>query len=372
MFLEVSNSYGIIPSGLKIKNTAWIGNVSKNFVTSWNLELTKAEVQLMEILILEHVRKLYAIEENFDSLFKYHTVQEDWLFRTRNHLEKFEKSELWRKLKSSVNFQIMKLCILNVWKVFKATLNFFSFKFNFLEFCNNFVPDLENVCYLLHLNNSDSNKESSSENSESKQDCPTNSCKNACLEIGNGTSKVRNNGHIEREGNANGNQAVLLENRLKGNFVSKNVVNLSKRNLNDVEISLLSEGCNFVPTCNNIDKAKLKMELEAFGRMLRLKWHFRNENKDINRYMFKTMSKFNLRNKDAATELSLSSLEEKLMKVEVPKDKFNNLTNSERKALYDLKNDKSIANKCADKGSGAGVWDTEGNMKEAEKQLDDE
>ena len=33
--------------------------------------------------------------------------------------------------------------------------------------------------------------------------------------------------------------------------------------------------------------------------------------------------------KDAAIELYLSSLEEKLMKVEVPKVKFKNLTNSE-------------------------------------------
>ena len=78
------------------------------------------------------------------------------------------------------------------------------------------------------------------------------------------------------------------------------------------------------------------MELETFGRMLHLKWHFRNENKDIHRDMFKAKSKFNPRNKDAFLELYLSSLEEKLMKVEVPKDKINNLTNSQRKALYDL------------------------------------
>ena len=88
-----------------------------------------------------------------------------------------------------------------------------------------------------YLNTSDSNNESSSENSESKQDCLKNSCKNACLEIGNGTSKVRNSENIEGERNANGNQAVLLENRLKGRFVIKNVVNLSKRNLNNAEIS---------------------------------------------------------------------------------------------------------------------------------------
>ena len=71
--------------------------------------------------------------------------------------------------------------------------------------------------------------------------------------------------------------------------------------------------------------------------------------------MFKPKSKFNPRNKDVVKELYLSSLEEKLMKVEVPKDKFNNLTKSERKALYDLKNDKSIVIKSADKGSAVVV-----------------
>ena len=97
-------------------------------------------------------------------------------------------------------------------------------KFNFLEFCNNFVPGFENLYYLLYLNTSDNINESSSKNSESKQDCSKNSCKNACVEFGNGTSKVRNSENIEGERNANGNQAVPLENRIKGNFVSKNVV----------------------------------------------------------------------------------------------------------------------------------------------------
>ena len=77
----------------------------------------------------------------------------------------------------------------------------------------------------------------------------------------------------------------------------------------------MSKGLNFAPTCNNIDKAKRKMELEAFRRMLRLKCHFLNENKDIHRDMFKPKYKFNPRNKDAAIELYVISLEEKLMKV---------------------------------------------------------
>ena len=65
--------------------------------------------------------------------------------------------------------------------------------------------------YVLNLNTSDSNKESSSENSKSNQDLLKNSCKNACLEIRNGTSKVKNNENIEKERNENGAQAVLLE-----------------------------------------------------------------------------------------------------------------------------------------------------------------
>ena len=86
--------------------------------------------------------------------------------------------------------------------------------------------------------------------------------------IGNGTSKVRDSENIEGERNAEMhicNGAVLLENRLQHNFVSKNILNLSQRNLNKGEISLFPKGINFISTCNNINKRKLKIELEAFG-----------------------------------------------------------------------------------------------------------
>ena len=113
----------------------------------------------------------------------------------------------------------------------------------------------------------------------------------------------------------------------------------------------MSKGRNFAPTWNNIDKANLKMELEVFGRMLSLKSHFRNENKDIHRDIFKPKSRVDPRNKGGAAELYFSSLEEEIMKVEVPKGKFKNLANREWEALYDLKNDKNIeirsAEKCA-------------------------
>ena len=55
------------------------------------------------------------------------------------------------------------------------------------------------------------------------------------------------------------------------------------------------------------------------------------------------------------------------MKIEIPKDKYNNLTSKERQALYD----KNIVIKGAGKGSAVVVWDREDYIKEAEKQLGD-
>ena len=163
----------------------------------------------------------------------------------------------------------------------------------------------------------------------------------------------------------------MLDNRLQGNFVSKNVVNLSRQNLTGSEITLLSKGLNFVPTSNTIDKAKLKTELVALGRILRLKWHFKNEENEFDLDQFKPKSSFNPRNKDAAIEIYISSLEEKVMKIEIPTDKYNNLTRKEPQVLYDLKSDKNIFIKGADKGSAVVVWDREDYIKEAEKQLGD-
>ena len=139
------------------------------------------------------------------------------------------------------------------------------------------------------------------------------------------------------------NRAKLKDNSLEGKFVSKNVINLSQRQLTKSEISLLSKGLKFVPTPNRIDKAKLKQELEVFGRKLRLMWHFRNDERifDCNT-KFRPKFTFNPKNKDVIIETYLSSLEEKLLDIDIPKDKFNNLGKEERDALYSLKNDNTV------------------------------
>ena len=105
------------------------------------------------------------------------------------------------------------------------------------------------------------------------------------------------------------------------------------------------------PTPNRIDKAKLKQELEVFGRKLTLMWHFRNDERifDCNTKV-RPKSTFNPKNKGVIIETYLSSLEEKLLDIDIPKDKFNNLSKEQRDALYSLKNDNAIVIEDADKG----------------------
>ena len=52
------------------------------------------------------------------------------------------------------------------------------------------------------------------------------------------------------------NIATFRGNRLEGEFVSKNFINLSRRKLCSAEISLLSKGLKSVLTANKIDQAK--------------------------------------------------------------------------------------------------------------------
>ena len=94
---------------------------------------------------------------------------------------------------------------------------------------------------------------------------------------------------------------------MKVNFVSPNVINLSKRHFS--EISLLSKGLKFIPTPKHINKARIKEELETYGRKLRLMWHHRNQEREI--LLRKNLSLI-LNGKDAAIEIYLSCLEEEI------------------------------------------------------------
>ena len=111
--------------------------------------------------------------------------------------------------------------------------------------------------------------------------------------------------------------------------------------------------------------------MESFGRRLCLKWHFRESENFSDYPAFKTRSKLNPRNKDAAIELHLSKLEEEIMNICVQGNDYSYVTREELAAINNLKADRRIVIKEADKGSGVVVWDREDCIQEAEGQFGD-
>ena len=59
--------------------------------------MTKAELQLIEVLILERVRKLYAIEVKFNSLFKASHGTVGLAFSNKKSFAKVRKSRMSEK-----------------------------------------------------------------------------------------------------------------------------------------------------------------------------------------------------------------------------------------------------------------------------------
>ena len=92
--------------------------------------------------------------------------------------------------------------------------------------------------------------------------------------IVDGTGNLSESG-IQLDNHQDSNTTSLKKTRSEGKFVSKNVINLSRRILSRYAISLLSKCLKFVPSANKLDRAKLKRELEEYGRKLRLMWHLR-------------------------------------------------------------------------------------------------
>ena len=78
--------------------------------------------------------------------------------------------------------------------------------------------------------------------------------------------------------------------------------------MSGAEVSLLPKGLKFCPTPNTIGKPILKEYLEKFGRNLRLKWHYRNDNRIFDPNPFKPKSKFNPPRKVSAIKLYVSDL----------------------------------------------------------------
>ena len=100
-------------------------------------------------------------------------------------------------------------------------------------------------------------------------------------------------------------------------------------------------------------------------------WHFQYEERTFTAEKFRPKHSFNPRNKDAVIETYLRCLEERLLDIEIPSKKYNNLTKDEQDALYSLKEDPFTIIKGVEKGSFVVVWYRVDYLKETYKQLND-
>ena len=322
----------------------------------WKETIINTEKDLLEALCVGICERMFNIEKKFwDELYQLEKNNDsinfkEWLVKLLIHLEKRMKNITKKKRKKlrklSGEGDIKEL----VSERFTEHLSLFNFFDDFSKYCEAFSPDITNIANLVTLGNSFDDPKNISNVSENFD--------KVTLE------EIHNHPSLEKPSNA----ATLLDGRYEGKFVSPNVINLSKRHLSKEEISLLSKGLKFMPTPKHINKARIKEELETYGRKLRLMWHYRNQEREIIINPFKRKSKFNPKRKDAAIEIYLSRLEEEIFALD-KKLSYSNLTKQERHALYSLRDDTSVIIKEADKGSGIVVWDREDYLAEARTQL---
>ena len=235
-FLETCKSYELCPAGLSIPKKPFIELETEYLRVLWKETVIRSEKDLLEILCIGICERLNNIERRFwaevqqlqesktDDHFK------DWLVKLLVHLEKKIKKNTKtkrKKLEKLANNEYLRKLVS---ERFDEHLDLFTFPSDLLNYCENVCPDVVNIANLVTLNS------------------PTRSS----LEV---TNYNNNNIYDKEEVNLSdsvsdrlSNAASSEGNRYKANFVSPNVINLSKRNLVKDKISLLSKGLQFVPT----------------------------------------------------------------------------------------------------------------------------
>ena len=91
--------------------------------------------------------------------------------------------------------------------------------------------------------------------------------------------------------------------RIKGKFVSKNILNLSNLVSTENEIRVLDNGLNFVLTPETLDRYKIKKDLQRLGRDTKLRMHIK-----LNEHWTSPI-------RDAQRELHLNEIEDILLSI---------------------------------------------------------
>ena len=157
---------------------------------------------------------------------------------------------------------------------------------------------------------------------------------------------------------------------MAGSSVSGYVFNLSKKVLSQTEINVLEKGLGFSPNQSFINETDLRRDFNEFSRKMRCKWYFRNKTQSSKEIpTFHSKSTWNPPKGSPALELFLNKTEQNLFSVLLGKTEEFNLSREEYLTMRNLEDDRNVIIKPADKGSAVVIWDQNGYLKEAEKQL---
>ena len=155
-----------------------------------------------------------------------------------------------------------------------------------------------------------------------------------------------------------------LENNLSD--VTPKIINISKYDLNNAEISLLSKGKKYVPDPISKDLLDLRVDINEFIRKIQLLDEFGNntnsQNQNINNSIVKKTGEYIPFTKDPFLLYNVKELKNKfcksLWKLPVKRKLHSNITTSERKAITSLSRNNDIIIRSVDKGGAIVVMDT--------------
>ena len=190
-------------------------------------------------------------------------VDISWLVKVRNHLDKIEKEQAKTKRKKLASLSRNSHLKRMVLERFDEHLPHFQFKSDFLSYCNSLCSEFENLCTLVTINKTSKYQKGESASSQTCQDdIKLTEVLNEKEKSNDSLDSTRNCSEpgTQADDHQDINTAFYKGLRLDGKFVSKNVFNLSRKNLSPPEIFLLSKGLKFEPSANKIDRAKLKRE----------------------------------------------------------------------------------------------------------------
>ncbi|XP_072020421.1 uncharacterized protein [Amphiura filiformis] len=153
------------------------------------------------------------------------------------------------------------------------------------------------------------------------------------------------------------------------------------KSLTEHEASVLSRGLKFCPTSTSLDDLELRTDLDKFARRLRLKVHFHRDDEEntnttpttdeslLNHPLLKRESLFTPNaGQDPFLDAYITEVKADIIQGIKPKT-YRNISRDDNKALHDIKNNRSIVIKEADKGSAVVIQDRESYVHECLRQL---